>query len=94
MLSSHANYFKRFGERTYLVNLNQNSIGSIFTNAFEKPFGIGDEEIITHQLNLTSKLPGQFLPAYPIIFRTTILNTCNRIVSNQFFKQAHHLNRG
>ena len=59
-LMRHLDGFKRFGQRTNLIQLNQDGIAAAALDAFLQTLGIGDEQIIPHELYLIAQLARYF----------------------------------
>ena len=36
--------------------------------------GVGDEQVVAHQLDLAAQLAGHLLPAFPVLFIQTVLD--------------------
>ena len=67
----------------------------MFGNSFAQKFHVGDEKIVTDQLDLIAETRGQFLPTIPVVFRAAVLDRNDRktrakidIVLNQLFNRA------
>ena len=90
----HLDRFQRFGNRSDLVQLNQNGIAAAKGNPFCQTFGVGDKQIVSHQLYPVSQLPGQHLPAFPVLFVQTVLNGINGIFIAEGLPMPHKLRRG
>ena len=44
--------FDRFGERADLVHLDEDAVGDAFVDAALQPLGVGDEQVVAHELHL------------------------------------------
>ena len=91
---SQVNGFHGFGQRTDLVNLNQNRVGYAFFNTHCQAFRVGNEQIVADQLNFVADGVGQHLPAFPVIFGHTVFNGENRETVAEVFIKFNHLSVG
>lgn len=90
-LLRHFNGIQGFRQGTNLVDLDQNGVGHLQLNTFGQAFGVGDKEVVPDQLHLLAKALGQHLPAFPILFRHTVLDGDDGIVVDQVLPESHHL---
>mmetsp|Transcript_81542 Transcript_81542/g.226847 ORF Transcript_81542/g.226847 Transcript_81542/m.226847 type:complete len:508 (+) Transcript_81542:825-2348(+) len=56
------------GQCADLVDLDQDRVGDALVDAFLQDLGVGDEEVVTHQLHLAAQHLGDVLPAVPVAF--------------------------
>jgi hypothetical protein len=57
-----------FGQRADLVDLDEDRVGDALVDAFLQDLGVGDEQVVAHQLHLLAQALGQQLPAVPVAF--------------------------
>ena len=69
-----------FGERSDLIHFDQNAVGNPSRNPFTQSAGIRDEQVVPDKLNLLANRIGQFFPAIPVIFSTTIFDRTDGIL--------------
>ena len=53
-----------------LVYLDEYGVCASFFDAHGEKIHIGDKQVVTHQLAAVSDAVGQFLPAFPVVFRS------------------------
>ena len=85
---------KGFGERTDLVHLDQDRVGRGAVDALLQTLGVGDEQVVTHQLHLAAEAFGQQLPAIPVVFGQAVFDRNDREFLHQLLELAHHLGAG
>ena len=73
----HGHGFQCFGERTNLIDLDQDGVGALFADAAREELGIGHEQIVADQLRGLTQTRGQGFPTTPIIFAKTVLDGAN-----------------
>src|SRR3712207_2997885 len=83
---SHLDSLEGLGERTYLVHLNENTVGSAHLDTLFKELHVGNEEVVTYQLAAVANLGGQLHPVFPVVLVESILNRIDRILGNQFLE--------
>ena len=69
------------GEGADLVGFDEDGVGSPQLNPAGKPGRVGDKQVIPHQLHLTAQLPGQGLPACPVLFPCPVLDGTDGITA-------------
>ncbi len=85
-IPGHSNGCKCFRQGANLVELDQNRIGNLPLNSLRQDGGVGDEKVITDQLDTIAEAPGQAFPAIPIAFVHAILDRENGILLNEIGK--------
>ena len=68
------NRLERLGQGADLVHLDENRIGNTLLNTLAEEIDIGDEEIVTDELNFVPQARGQFFPTGPIVLRASIFD--------------------
>ena len=74
------------GERTYLVHLDQDGVGSTHLDAFFKKLGVGHKEVVAHELHLVAQGLGEFHPALPVVLVETVLDRVDRILGDELLQ--------
>ena len=81
---SHLDRFQCFGNRTDLVQLDQNGVAAAQFDALLQTFSIGNEQVVANQLYLAAQLCRQLLPAFPVFFVQSVFDRDDRILLYQF----------
>ncbi len=63
-----------FGQRPDLVDLDEDRVADALVDAFLQDLGVGDEQVVAHQLNVLAQALGQVLPAVPVAFGHAVLD--------------------
>ena len=79
----HFDGLQRLGNRTDLVQLDQDGVACTQLDALGQTLGIGNEQVVAHQLDLTAQFPGHLLPAFPVLFIQAIFNGDDGILFHQ-----------
>ena len=85
VLPRKLNRIEGFGECADLVYLYENGIGHAFRDSFAQEGGVRDKKIVADKLRGGAEPRGQFLPAIPIIFCTTVFDRYDRETSRELF---------
>ncbi len=93
-VGGHAHRFQRFGQGSDLVHLDQNRIGDAFVDAHLQAFRVGDEQIVSHQLDLLAQGIGHRLPSVPIVLGHTVFNRDDGILLHPVGPELDHLLAG
>src|SRR5690625_4727170 len=64
----HLDGVEGFRQRADLIELNQYGVGDFFIDAFLQNFGVGNKQVVTHQLNFVAQFLGVIGPAVPVAF--------------------------
>src|SRR5690625_7989722 len=64
----HLDGVEGFRQRADLIDLNQYGVGDFFIDAFLQNFGVGNKQVVTHQLNFVAQFLGVIGPAVPVAF--------------------------
>jgi hypothetical protein len=75
----HIDGVQRLGQRADLVDLDQQRVGQPLLDPHRQALGVGDEQVVAHQLDLVADLVGQQLPALEIVLGHAILDRDDRI---------------
>ena len=87
----HIDSIERLGERSYLINLHQDSITTLLSDASFQEFHIGYKQVIPNQLTTVADALRKFSPAVPIVLGHTVLDRINRILGNQTLEVGYLL---
>src|ERR1035437_9614640 len=87
----HANGIQRFGERTYLVELDQDRVGYTHFDAFLQKRRVGHKNVVADELNFSAQFIGLMLPAGPVGFGHAVLDADNRVFLNEPLIELNHL---
>src|SRR5436190_1670809 len=87
----HRHGVQRFGDRTDLIQLDQDRVRDLFVDAALEDFGVRDEQVVADQLHAVAELPGQGFPPGPVAFGEAVLDRHDRILTDPFFVQADHV---
>ena len=69
MAVSHVDSVERFGERTDLVDLDEDRVTAAFGDTATEVLYIRDEEVVTDELDLLAELVGKLLPTFPVVLQ-------------------------
>ena len=87
MAMSHLDSIQCLGERTNLVHLDEDRVGSTHLDTLLQELHVSNKEVVTYQLATVADGSGQLHPVVPIGLIKTILNRIDRIFGNQFFQE-------
>ena len=85
------NRFDRLGQRADLVYFDQDTVGHFVRDPTLQTSRVGNEQIVTDQLNTVADLFGQQFPSVPIVFVATILDRADRIAIGPVGQKVNHL---
>ena len=57
-----------------LVQLDEDGVAGPQLDALGQTLGVGDEQVVAHQLDLAAQLAGHLLPALPVLFVQAVLD--------------------
>ena len=77
----NAHRIERFGQCSDLVDLHQQRIGQTLLDPVAQPFGIGDEQVVAHQLDTVADTVGERFPTGEIVFGHAVFDRTDRIVA-------------
>src|ERR1043166_3154854 len=67
------------GERADLVYFYEDGVGGAGLDALAQKLNVGDEQIITHELDPVAQFVGEFFPVLPVSFRAAIFDADDRV---------------
>src|SRR5688572_28640421 len=83
---------ERFGERTDLVDLDQDRVADAELDAFRQKLRVSDEEVVANELRGFAELLGEDFPSIPIAFAAAVFDRNDRVfllktdvILNEFF---------
>ena len=82
---------ERLGQGAYLVHLNENCVSGTKLDALLEARGVGNEEVITHELDLLAQTLGELLPAIPVLLVETVLDRDDGILIDELLPVVDHL---
>src|SRR6516162_7546354 len=85
-LVGHVDALERLGERTDLVRLDEDGVGDVLADRLPEDLRVGDEHVITHQLNRAAEGTGELRPAVPVRLAHTVLDADDRIAGGEVGK--------
>ncbi len=76
----HRNRIQCFGQTANLVELDQDRVANAPVDALLEDFGVGNKQVIAHQLHLVANLVRQQFPTIPIRLVKAVLNGNNWVL--------------
>ena len=86
----HLHRRDRLGERTDLVDLHEDAVGHALGNTTGEPLGVGDKQVVAHELHLLAELLRDQLPALPVILRAAVFDRHDRVPARQVGEKVDH----
>ncbi len=74
---------ERFGERTDLVDLDEDRVGDTHLDAIAQACGVRHEQVVADELALGADEIGQDLPAFPVVFGHAVLDRDDRVLGHE-----------
>ena len=93
-LVRHLDCLEGLGDRTDLIELNQNRVAAAKLNALLEALRVRDKKIVADQLNLVAELLRHHFPALPVLFIEAVLDGPDRILLNEALPVRNELLRG
>ena len=82
-----------FGHGTDLVHLDEDGVGDAGLDAFVEDGRVGNEQVVTHEVDLATELVGHDLPASPVSFVETVFNREDGVLVDELFVELDHVGR-
>ena len=82
---------ERLGERADLVDLDQDRVGGAQLDALLEALGVGDEQVVAHQLHLVANAAGKLDPAVPVLLGHAVLDGDDGIGVDELLPVIDHL---
>src|SRR5215831_13759338 len=76
-----------------LIDLDENGVGYALLDASAEALGVGDEQVIAHELDLITQFFGQGPPAVPVVLGQTIFDGDDRVLPYPVTPEADHVLR-
>lgn len=83
----HLDSSQSFGQRTDLVELDQDGVSDAFFDAFFQDLGVGYEQVVTNQLDFVAQYFGLVSETFPVRFVQTIFDGDDRVLFGQLFRK-------
>lgn len=83
----HFNCSQRFGQRTDLVEFDQDGVSDAFLDTFFQDLGVGYEQIVTNQLDFVAQNFSLVREASPIRFVQTVFDRYDWVLFSQIFQK-------
>ena len=90
----HLDGLKGLRHRADLVQLDEDGVARTQRDALGQTLGVGDEQVIAHQLDLIAQLAGHLLPAFPVLFVQTVLDRDDGVFLYQLLPVSDQLAGG
>ncbi len=88
------NGFNRLGEGADLVELDQQCVGGFIFDGAAYALGVGDQQVVAHDLDAIAHLFDHQLPAFPVILGQAVFNRNNGVLIHPTLPESHHLLTG
>ena len=82
-----------FRNRTDLVHLDEDSVSDASLDAFVEDGRVGNEQVVTHEVDLATELVGKNLPTCPVSFIETVFNGEDGVLVDELFIELDHVSR-
>lgn len=90
----HLDCSQSFGQRTDLVEFDQDGVSDTFFDTFFQDLGVGYEQVVTNQLDFVAQNFGLVCETIPVRFVQTVFDGNDRILFGQFFQEVSEFFRG
>src|SRR5271154_5745092 len=87
----HLDSFDGLADTADLIQLDQNGVGDSFGDAARENLRVGDEGVVTDELNFPAQLLGDELPTVPIVFGEAVFDRDDRILADPVGPEGDHL---
>ena len=82
---------ERLGECADLVDLDQDRVGGAQLDTLLEALGVGDEQVVAHQLHLVANATGELDPAVPVLLGHAVLDGDDGIGVDELLPVIDHL---
>ena len=86
--------FDGLGQRTDLVEFDQQGIGGFFLDRPADTLGVGDQQVVADDLDLVAQFFRHQLPAFPVILGQAVFDGDDRVLVDPFGPEGDHLRAG
>ena len=93
-LLGHLDRLEGFGQRADLVHLDQDGVRRSQLDALLQALGVGDKQVVAHQLDPVSDAASQLDPAVPILLGHAVLDGDDGVLLNELAPVIDHLRAG
>lgn len=83
----HLDCSQSFGQRTDLVEFDQDGVSDAFFDTFFQDLGVGYEQIVTNQLDFVAQNFGLVCETVPVRLVQTVFDRNDRVLFGQFFQK-------
>lgn len=83
----HFDRSQSFGQRTDLVEFDQDGVNDAFLDAFFQDLGVGYEQIVTNQLDFVAQYFSLVCETVPVRFVRAIFDGDDRVLFGQLFQK-------
>src|SRR5690606_24469202 len=90
----HRDRFQRFGQRTDLVDLDQDRVAHAAFDAVAEDARVGHEQVVADQLDPVAQALGQQLPAVPVALVHAVLDGDDRVLRGPIGEEVDELLAG
>ncbi len=87
----HADRLERLGERAYLVQLDEDRVGSAGLDAAGQTLGVRHEQVVAHDLDAAAEPLGHLRPTGPVVLGVSVLDRNDRVLVDQLLVEVDHL---
>ncbi len=74
-----------------LVQLDEDRIGGLFFDPLGNPLGVGDKEVVSHNLDAAPQFCGHLGPVLPVVFSEAVFNGINGEAIDPVLIELDHL---
>lgn len=83
----HLDCSQRFGQRTDLVEFDQDGVNDAFLDTFFQDLGVSYEQIVTNQLDFVAQYFGLVCKTIPVRLVQTVFDRNDRVLFGQVFQK-------
>ncbi|MNG97416.1 hypothetical protein D3C79_565290 [compost metagenome] len=87
----HLDSSQSFGQRTDLVEFDQDGVSDAFIDAFFQDLGVGNEQVVAHQLDFVAQHFGLVCETIPVRFVQAVFDRHDWILFGQLFQEVSEL---
>ena len=80
-VARHLYRIKRFGDGADLIELDEQRVADVVSDAALQNLGIRHEHVVSHELDAGAELARQHLPPFPIALRQAVLDGNDRVIA-------------
>ena len=87
----HLDGVQGLGQGADLVDLDEDGVGDLVLQTHLQALGVGDEEVVAHQLHAVTQSLGQHLPALDVVLAHAVLHGDDGVVVGELLPHVDHL---